>query len=1098
MKRAKKALALLLAVIMCITSGLTVLAAEESAVAETTGNSSINGQNTVESQTLETETDESVEQNIEGNDNTSVQSDQQVVQSEEQSINQETVTDTEKQRAFEYVYMDEQTVNIPDEQNIVIAFADTSIVLESAVLHYSMPESGTLYDLSASNIVANTVLFKTAYTDVSQVGNYKLDSITYRISGHAEDINVSFSEQDVLAEYTVTTEPETKEQSEPPAENQEEVPEVTVYSLDDSGNVVEQGGETENIESTVESVLSVADAEGTSEGAENDARLADVPAMVSAEAATSESRAANKVVVICAGHDATHTGARGNGLKEEELTWKVAQYCKAELEQYYGVTVYLDRSSVNCAYPGRDMSYCLNQRVYDAHAKGASVFVDIHFNSVNGVSTAANGSEVYYPNNSYSTAIHQDGANLANNILAQLEALGLTNRGAQVKNATTEGGYRPEYDDQGRIEDYYTTNNLSKSLGMTGIIVEHAFLDNAGDAAKLKNESFLKQLGVADAKGIANTYGLSKMDYSPVYDYDYYINHYADLKTAFGNDKTAAFNHFITNGMQEGRQASAEFNVWVYKDNYADLRKAFGNDLKAYYEHYLTIGKAEGRTAVKKDDSDNGADTKPTQTKGTTVYKGVDYAAVYDFQYYITKYADLKKVFQYDDAGALEHFVETGMREGRQAKDSFDVNSYRNQYADLRKAFGSNLKLYYEHYINTGKKEGRKATGVTELQNATTVYKGVDYAVVYDFNYYIAKYDDLKKVFRYDEEGALAHFVENGMGEGRQAKDSFDVKSYRNQYADLRKAFGSNLKLYYEHYINTGKKEGRKATGVTELQNATTIYKGVDYAAVYDFNYYIAKYDDLKKVFRYDEEGALAHFVENGMGEGRQAKDSFNVRIYKNNYRDLQNAFGNNNKLYYLHYINIGKSEGRTAVEEIAEPLNSIMGTTSTTVEQMVRYFNSKATYPTAELEKGGASDIRTFCQIYVEEAKKEGVRAEVAFAQAMKETRFLKFGGIVKTEQFNFAGLGAVDDNETGKCASFVDVRTGIRAQVQHLKAYATTEALNQICVDPRFKYVKRGTAAYVEWLGINENPNNVGWATEKDYGYSIINSYMKVLLES
>ena len=65
-----------------------------------------------------------------------------------------------------------------------------------------------------------------------------------------------------------------------------------------------------------------------------------------------------------------------------------------------------------------------------------------------------------------------------------------------------------------------------------------------------------------------------------------------------------------------------------------------------------------------------------------------------------------------------------------------------------------------------------------------------------------------------------------------------------------------------------------------------------------------------------------------------------------------------------------------------------------------------------------------------------------------------------------------------------FRDVRTGIRAQVQHLKAYASTDSLNQECVDERFDYVTRETAPYVEWLGIQENPYGGGWAAGKDYG--------------
>lgn len=58
----------------------------------------------------------------------------------------------------------------------------------------------------------------------------------------------------------------------------------------------------------------------------------------------------------------------------------------------------------------------------------------------------------------------------------------------------------------------------------------------------------------------------------------------------------------------------------------------------------------------------------------------------------------------------------------------------------------------------------------------------------------------------------------------------------------------------------------------------------------------------------------------------------------------------------------------------------------------------------------------------------------------------------------------------------SFPDVRSGIRAQVQHLKAYASSDELNQACVDNRFQYVTRESAPYVEWLGIQENPYGGG----------------------
>lgn len=179
-----------------------------------------------------------------------------------------------------------------------------------------------------------------------------------------------------------------------------------------------------------------------------------------------------------------------------------------------------------------------------------------------------------------------------------------------------------------------------------------------------------------------------------------------------------------------------------------------------------------------------------------------------------------------------------------------------------------------------------------------------------------------------------------------------------------------------------------------------------------------------------------------------------------------------------------------------------IMGASQTSVAQMVRYYNSKSSgYDTftgenkkynGSLAKGGASTIEQFAQIVYEEAQAEGVRAEVVFAQCMLETGFLKYGGDVLPNQYNFAGIGA-----TGAVhgASFENVRVGVRAHVQHLKAYASLDGLTQQCVDPRFNLVARGCAQYVEWLGMKENPKGYGWASAKNYGPNIVNM-MNIIL--
>ena len=93
-----------------------------------------------------------------------------------------------------------------------------------------------------------------------------------------------------------------------------------------------------------------------------------------------------------------------------------------------------------------------------------------------------------------------------------------------------------------------------------------------------------------------------------------------------------------------------------------------------------------------------------------TTFNCIDYKLVYNYTFYKKKYADLQQAFGNDKNAYFEHFCVYGMKEGRQAKSTFDVQKYKNRYEDLRKAFGNNLPAYYKHYIQYGKREGRKAT----------------------------------------------------------------------------------------------------------------------------------------------------------------------------------------------------------------------------------------------------------------------------------------------------------------------------------------------------------------------------------------------------
>ncbi|AXG94122.1 N-acetylmuramoyl-L-alanine amidase [Clostridium botulinum] len=164
-----------------------------------------------------------------------------------------------------------------------------------------------------------------------------------------------------------------------------------------------------------------------------------------------------------------------------------------------------------------------------------------------------------------------------------------------------------------------------------------------------------------------------------------------------------------------------------------------------------------------------------------------------------------------------------------------------------------------------------------------------------------------------------------------------------------------------------------------------------------------------------------------------------------------------------------------------ASSTTPIMGQPQLTQEQALNYFKTRNSEKSDQATK-------EFISIVWQEANLEGIRADVVFIQIMKETNFLKFTGDVKECQNNFAGIGATGGGVPG--AYFKDTRTGVRAVVQHLKAYCSTEGLKNPCVDPRFTYVQRGISPYVEWLGIGENPNypDKGWAADNNYGKSIV----------
>ena len=177
---------------------------------------------------------------------------------------------------------------------------------------------------------------------------------------------------------------------------------------------------------------------------------------------------------------------------------------------------------------------------------------------------------------------------------------------------------------------------------------------------------------------------------------------------------------------------------------------------------------------------------------------------------------------------------------------------------------------------------------------------------------------------------------------------------------------------------------------------------------------------------------------------------------------------------------------GENAPISGAETYTAIMGKAAAGAGQMAACLKER----NPSVEKA----VLDMIPLFLSEGEAEGVRGDIAFAQSCLETGYFTFSGSAVTPgQNNFCGMGVTGNGMRGD--SFDTPRLGIRAQVQHLKAYASMEALKNPCIDPRFRYISRGCAPYVEWLGIQENPQKKGWAAGAGYGGKILSILNEVL---
>ncbi|MCI8483875.1 MAG: hypothetical protein HFH41_06000 [Lachnospiraceae bacterium] len=388
---------------------------------------------------------------------------------------------TQEEGTLKYIMQENTYIQTPGVQNVAAELGETGKAITGAQLQYRNITTGQEMTVEAVGIVENMVRFTMEYNSENQKGIYQLERVTWQTSEKSYVADLKKLGMKVV--YGVNCQVETEADDLLVDQNLLEEVEANIVTMDQNGRTVS--------ENSVAEVLEQAKAAGKNTFSGN-----------------SFTRGAkNMVIVLDPGHDSTHAGARGNGCVEEDLVLKIATYCKAELQKYNLVTVYMTRQTKSCPNGGSKVTSatCNAARVEFARKKGADVYVSFHLNS--SASSTPRGVGIYYPNGNYKEDIGKEGKGLATEIYKKLKALGLSTwaGGILIRNSENNTLY-PD----GSLADYLAVIRRSKEAGFPAVLIEHAFLSNAADASSfLSSDAKLKKLGVADAEGIAKYYNLS-------------------------------------------------------------------------------------------------------------------------------------------------------------------------------------------------------------------------------------------------------------------------------------------------------------------------------------------------------------------------------------------------------------------------------------------------------------------------------------------------------------------------------------------------------------------------------------------------------------
>lgn len=203
---------------------------------------------------------------------------------------------------------------------------------------------------------------------------------------------------------------------------------------------------------------------------------------------------------------------------------------------------------------------------------------------------------------------------------------------------------------------------------------------------------------------------------------------------------------------------------------------------------------------------------------------------------------------------------------------------------------------------------------------------------------------------------------------------------------------------------------------------------------------------------------------------------------------DLQKYYAMREPIQEQNYSesqNFSEPQNFSVPTTISVADTSIIGTPIATQQQCVKYLLRNNPYPNLPVS---AEEIVAY---YYEEGKREGIRPDVAFCQALKETGFFRYGGDVIPEQNNYCGLGTTGGGVKGEF--FATPQLGVRAHIQHLLAYSSTRRPTMPVVDPRYGLVRQsyGSRTLGRWQDLNGR-----WAVPgRYYGQEILSMFKAIL---